>query len=159
MPIFESDSHKLAQYVKKHKAEKGLWASFDSYIISLLKAYYGEGASKENDFGFEWLPRVTGDHSHFGYWLDMADGKLDGLFVMGQNPAVGAPNAKLERMALRKLKWLVVRDMVETETATFWRDSPEVMSGELNPDDIGTEIFFFPAASHVEKDGTFTNTQ
>ena len=90
MPFFESDSHKLAQYVKKHKAEKGLWANFDSYIISLLKAYYGEGASKDNDFGFEWLPRVTGDHSHFGFWLDTAGGKLDGLFVMGQNPVVGA---------------------------------------------------------------------
>ena len=113
MPIFESDSHKLAQYVKKHKAEKGLWASFDSYIISLLKAYYGEGASKENDFGFEWLPRVTGDHSHFGFWLDMADGKLDGLFVMGQNPGVGAPNARLQRKALANLKWLVVRDTNE----------------------------------------------
>ena len=89
----------------------------------------------------------------------MADGKLEALFVMGQNPAVGAPNAKLERTALKNLKWLVVRDMVESETASFWKDSPEVMSGELNPDDIGTEIFFFPAAAHVEKDGTFTNTQ
>ena len=89
----------------------------------------------------------------------MADGKLEGLFVMGQNPAVGAPNAKLERTALAKLKWLVVRDMVETETATFWRDSPEVVSGELDIDTIGTEVFFMPAASHVEKEGTFTNTQ
>ena len=48
---------------------------------------------------FNWLPRVTGDHSHLGYWLDMAEGKIEGLFVMGQNPAVGAPNARLERKA------------------------------------------------------------
>ena len=58
-----------------------------------MKAYYGDTATKENDWGFDWLPRVTGDHSHFGYWLDMQDGKMDGLFVMGQNPAVGASNA------------------------------------------------------------------
>jgi formate dehydrogenase major subunit len=153
------DDESLEAYIKKHQSPKGWWYNIDKYIVSLLKAYYGDGATKSNDFGFAWLPKLTGDHSHFGYWLDMADGKLEGLFVMGQNPAVGAPNAKLERTALRKLKWLVVRDYVETETATFWKDSPEVMSGELNPDDIATEIFFFPGASHVEKAGTFTNTQ
>jgi formate dehydrogenase major subunit len=69
---------------------------------------------------------------------------------MGQNPAVGSPNGKLERAALGKLQWLVVREMVETETAAFWQD---------DPDGIDTEVFFFPAASHVEKSGTFTNTQ
>jgi len=89
----------------------------------------------------------------------MADGKMEGLFVMGQNPAVGAPNGRLERKALAKLKWLVVRDMVETETASFWYDSPEVKRGELDPKQIETEVFFFPAAGHVEKEGTFTNTQ
>ena len=89
----------------------------------------------------------------------MADGKLEGLFVMGQNPAVGAPNARLERKALSKLKWLVVRDMVEIETATFWLDSPEIANGELRTEEIDTEVFLFPAASHVEKAGTFTNTQ
>ena len=159
LPMPKEDEVSLESYLARHKCATGWWFNIDKYIISLLKAYYGDSATKENDFGFGLLPRLTGDHSHFGYWLDMADGKLEGLFVMGQNPAVGAPNAKLERTALRKLKWLVVRDMVETETATFWLDSPEVFNGELNPDEIGTEVFFFPAASHVEKDGTFTNTQ
>ena len=159
MPFFEKDSNDLQGYIKKHKARTGLWASFDKYIISLLKAYYGDAATKENDFGFNWLPRVTGDHSEYGYWLDMADGKLEGLFVMGQNPAVGSANGRLERKALAKLKWLVVRDMVETETASFWYDSPETRRGELSPDTIATEIFMFPAAGTAEKPGTFTNTQ
>lgn len=159
MPFFEADSHKLKDYLKKHSARTGLWSNFDKYFVSLMKAYYGEDATKENDWGFNWLPRVTGDHSHFGYWLDMADGKLDGLFVMGQNPAVGASNGRLERKALSRLKWLVVRDMVETETASFWYASPEVERGELSPDTIGTEIFLFPAAGTAEKEGTFTNTQ
>ena len=145
----------LASYIKRNRSPKGWWFNIDKYIVSLLKAYYGAAAKKTNDFGFGWLPRLTGDHSHMGYWLDMADGKLEGLFVMGQNPAVGGPNAKLERTAMRNLKWLVVRDMVETETATFWRDAPEAS----DPAAIGTEVFFFPAASHVEKEGTFTNTQ
>jgi formate dehydrogenase major subunit len=159
MPFFEADSRNLKSYSKKHKQRTGLWASFDKYFISLMKAYYGDAATKDNDYGFHWLPRVTGDHSHFGYWLDMADGKVEGLFVMGQNPAVGASNGRLERKALSKLKWLVVRDMVETETASFWYQSPEVQGGELSPETIGTEIFLFPAAGTAEKEGTFTNTQ
>ena len=159
MPFFEADSHKLKDYFKKHKTRTGLWSGFDKYFISLMKAYYGESASAANDWGFHWLPRVTGDHSHFGYWLEMADGKVEGLFVMGQNPAVGASNGRLERKALAKLKWLVVRDMVETETASFWYDSPETRTGELSPETIGTEVFLFPAAGSAEKEGTFTNTQ
>src|SRR5205085_1839367 len=61
--------------------------------------------------------------------------------------------------ALTRLKWLVVRDMVETETASFWLDSPEVQRGELRTEDIATEVFLFPAAGTAEKAGTFTNTQ
>jgi formate dehydrogenase major subunit len=161
MPAFGAESTSLDAYVVRHRSEAGWWANFDKYSVSLLKAWYGDAADRRNDFGFGWLPRISGDHSHFGYWLDMADriGRLEGLFVMGQNPAVGAPNARLERRALANLKWLVVRDLVETETATFWLDSPEIHRGELQTDRIDTEVFFFPAAAHAEKDGCFTNTQ
>lgn len=159
MPFFEQDSKTLANYIAKHKTRTGLWSGFDSYFISLMKAYYGAAATAENEYGFNWLPRVTGDHSQLGYWIDMQDGKLEGLFVMGQNPAVGASNGKLQRSALGKLKWLVVRDLVETETASFWYASPEAVSGELPPEKIGTEVFLFPAAGTAEKAGTFTNTQ
>src|SRR4051794_10153768 len=160
MPTHNADGDgSLREWIDTHKSPKGWWYNIDKYIVSLLKAYYGDAATAANDFGFRWLPRLTGDHSHFGYWLDMADGKLEGLFVMGQNPAVGAPNARLERKALSKLKWLVVRDLVEIETATFWLDSPEIANGELRTEEIETEVFLFPAASHVEKAGTFTNTQ
>jgi formate dehydrogenase major subunit len=159
MPVFGRGSATLTDYVSLHRPRTGWWASFDKYIVSLLKAWYGRAAEAANDFGFGGLPRISGDHSHQGYWLEMADGHMDGLFVMGQNPAVGAPNAGLERRALGQLKWLVVRDLVEVETATFWRDSPEVRSGELTSDQIATEVFFFPAAGHAEKDGCFTNTQ
>ena len=159
MPKFGEESKTLGNFIEKYKARTGWWNNFDKYMVSLLKAYYGEAATAENDFGFNWLPRVTGDHSHQGYWLDMMDGKMEGLFVMGQNPAVAGPNSGMERGALAKLKWLVVREMVETETASFWYDSPEVLRGETRPEDIQTEIFLMPAAGHAEKDGTFTNTQ
>jgi formate dehydrogenase major subunit len=87
------------------------------------------------------------------------DGALDGMFIMGQNPAVGSQNAGLQRRALASMKWLVVRDLSEIESATFWKDSPEVQSGELRTEDIQTEVFLMPAASHVEKEGSFTQTQ
>jgi formate dehydrogenase major subunit len=161
MPAFGPQSATLDAYLRMNRSDKGGWARLDAYIVSLLKAWYGDAAGAANDFGFGWLPRTTGDHSHFGYWLDMADRRqtIEGLFVMGQNPAVGAPNGRLERRALANLRWLVVRDMVEIETATFWLDSPEIKTGELRTSEIDTEVFFFPAAAHAEKDGCFTNTQ
>jgi formate dehydrogenase major subunit len=159
MPVFQRDAASLQDYIKYNKPKTGLWSNFDKYIVSFLKAYYGDSAQAENDFCFDYLPRVTGDHSHFGFWLDMADGKVEGLFLMGQNPGVAGANARLQRKALANLKWLVVRDMVETEPASFWYNSPEVERGELNTDTIATEVFLFPSAGVSEKEGTFTNTQ
>ena len=159
MPFFEDDSKALEKYIKKHSTEAGLWTKFDAFFISMLRAWYGDAATKENEWGFPWLPRVTGDHSELGYWIDMADGKIEGLFVLGQNPVIGAPNGRLQRKAMKNLKWMVVRDLIETETASFWKDSPEVERGELDPEDIGTEIFLMPAAGSAEKSGSFTNTQ
>ena len=47
----------------------------------------------------------------------------------------------------------MVRDLQLIETAEFWRDAPEIERGEVKPKDIATEVFFFPAAAHTEKDG------
>jgi formate dehydrogenase major subunit len=146
-------------YMKTNTAGAGFWANFPAYFVSLMRAWFDEHASRENDWCFQWLPAVTGDHSHMTTVADMADGKLEGYFVMGENPAAGSMNGALQRKGLQKLKWLVVRDFQLTETAEFWRTSPEVVAGEVDPEDIETEVFFFPAAAHTEKDGTFTNTQ
>jgi formate dehydrogenase major subunit len=159
MPHARPEDETLAGYLRRNGAERGWWHNLDRYMVSLLRAWYGDAAGPEQQWGYPLLPRVDGDHSHQGYWLEMAAGKLEGLFVFGQNPAVGAPNAALERRALGRLQWLVVRDLVETEVASFWYDSPEVASGELEPGALATEVFLLPAAGHAEKDGTFTNTQ
>ncbi len=149
----------LQHYLDRYTKKTGLWSNYPKYLVSILKAYYGKNATAENDFGYAWLPKLTGNHSFFEYLYDMLDGKMEGMFIMGQNPAVGAPNARLQRKALTKLRWLVVRDMVEVESANFWSESPEIERGELKPEEIETEIFFFPAAGHAEKEGAFTNTQ
>jgi formate dehydrogenase major subunit len=149
----------LAAYLEKQTKKGGFWGHMDAYLISLLKAWWGEAATADNDFCYGYLPRISGDHSTYRTTLDMVDGKVKGFFLLGENPAVGSSNSRLQRLALAKLDWLVVRDLVEIESASFWYDAPELDSGELRTEDIGTEVFFLPAAAHVEKAGSFTNTQ
>src|SRR5207302_5034359 len=126
---------------------------------SQLKAWYGDEATEANDYAYDYLPKIIGDHSHLPMFVHMMEGTIKGFFVMGQNPAVGGQNASYQRQALAKLDWMVVRDLYETETASFWKDSPEVKSGQLKPADIKTEVFFLPAAAVAEMEGSFTNSQ
>ncbi len=159
MPRTGAGHDTLAGWIARNKKKGGLWNHIDAYMRSLLRAWYGVASNEANDHGFAFMPRLTRDHSHFSFFTEMMDGKLEGLFVMGQNPAVGAQHARLERKALSRLKWLVVRDLVEIETASFWYDSPEVRRGELRTEEIETEVFLLPCAGHAEKEGAFTNTQ
>jgi formate dehydrogenase major subunit len=149
----------LDEYAEQNAPPAGYWANMRAYTVSLLKAWWGDAATPENDFCFEHLPRLTGDHSYYTTLAGMVDGQVKGFFVMGENPTVGAANGRYNRQALRNLDWLVVRDLVEIETAAFWHDAPEIQTGEVTPQDIATEVFFMPGASHVEKKGSFTNTQ
>jgi formate dehydrogenase major subunit len=159
MPRGDGSEETLRDYLAHQTKPTGLWNNYPNYFISLMKAYYGKSATAENNFGYSWIPKLTGNHSFFEYLYDMADGKMKGMFMMGQNPAVAAANSRFQRTSLSKLEWLVVRDMVEIEGATFWYDSPEIERGELKAEEIETEVFFFPAAGHAEKEGAFTNTQ
>jgi formate dehydrogenase major subunit len=149
----------LEKFAELNGPTTGAWGELQAYMTSLLKAWWGTAATAENDFCFNHLPRINGDHSNYATMLRMLDGEVKGFFAVGENPAVGSANGKLQRLAMAKLDWLVVRDTNMIETATFWCDSQEVESGELVPEEIATEVFFMPAAAHTEKDGTFTNTQ
>jgi formate dehydrogenase major subunit len=149
----------LGTYLDDIRLPGGFWGNVDAYMVSLLKAYFGDAATPDNDFCFGYVPRLTGDHSTFPTVLGMLDGSVKGFFLVGENPAVGSANGGLHRKAMANLDWLVVRDLVEIESATFWRDGPEIQTGELQTDKIRTEVFLLPAAAHTEKDGSFTNTQ
>jgi formate dehydrogenase major subunit len=158
MPHAEQDTDYRA-YLENHSGSTGWWGHFDAFFTSQLKAFWGEHATEANDFCFDYLPKIDGDHSTYQTAFDMYDGKVKGFFLFGENPGVGSAHAKLQRLALAKLDWLVVRDFFEIESAAFWKDAPEIETGELVTEEIGTEVFLLPAASHVEKDGAFTNTQ
>jgi formate dehydrogenase major subunit len=158
MPHAHADED-LDAFIEGERADKGYWAEMRSYMVSLLKAWWGPAATPENDFCFDYLPRLTGSHSTYETVHAQLDGVCTGYFLMGENPAVGSADGKLQRMGMANLDWLVVRDFSLIESATWWKDGPEIESGELSTEDIKTEIFFLPAAAHTEKDGSFTNTQ
>ncbi len=149
----------VAEYLKTETIPTAYWANTPKFFVSYLKSMYGDAATADNDFGFAWHPRIWGDHSHMPMMIAMAEGRVKGMFAMGQNPAVGGQNASYQRAALAKLDWLVVKDNFETETAAFWYKAPEVQDGSTKPEDIQTEVFFFPSAQVAEMDGSFTNTQ
>ncbi|MDA8371176.1 MAG: molybdopterin-dependent oxidoreductase [Nocardiopsaceae bacterium] len=148
----------LDTFIRASAARKGFWSNMRDYTVSLLKAWWGEEATADNDFCFDYLPRITGSHSTYDTVMAQINGECKGYFLMGENPAVGSANTRAQRFGMAELDWLVVRDFSLIESATWWQDGPEIESGEMRTEDIGTEVFFFPAASHTEKSGTFTNT-
>ena len=127
------------------------------YVVSLLKAWWGEQATSDNDFAFAYLPKVGGGFQGQGYSFlplthAMLAGEIKGLFCFGQNPAVGGANARLIRAGLDKLDWMVVADLFEHETAGFWKRPG------ADPAKIPTEVFVLPACSGVEKEGSIVNS-
>ncbi|WSA84421.1 molybdopterin-dependent oxidoreductase [Micromonospora sp. NBC_01796] len=159
LPMPHAHRHgSLDDFIAGDAARKGFWANMRAYTVSLLKAYWGPSAQPENDFRFDYLPRINGSHSAYDTTLEQIEGNCKGYFLLGENPAVGSANARMQRLGMANLDWLVVRDFSLIESATWWKDGPEIESGELSTEQIGTEVFFMPAATHTEKSGSFTNT-
>lgn len=148
----------LAEWLAEETQPSGYWANTPKFMVSYLKSMYGAAATRDNNFGYDWHPKIIGDHSHMPMFVAMNEGRVKGMFCIGQNPATSL-NAKLERSGLRQLEWLVVKDNWLHETANFWKTAPEVRAGEVASTDINTEVFFFPSSQVAEYDGSFTNTQ
>ncbi len=139
------------------------WSNTSKFFVSLLKAYYGDNATRDNDYGYDFLPKIgEKDNYSWGFFFDrMNRGGLEGLISFGMNPVANGPNTVKMLSALAKLKWMIVVENFETETAAFWKASE--LAGEYYPGapdaaDIDTEVFLLPAACFAEKDGTFVNS-
>jgi formate dehydrogenase major subunit len=162
LPMPKAGTHDtFREYVEAvgSKKQKGFSANSDAYTISLLKAWWADAAREDNDWAYDYLPRLTGPHGTYQTVTAMLADEVEGYFLLGQNPAIGSANGRMQRLGMSHLKWLVVRDLNLIESATWWKDGPEIASGELRAEDIETEVFFLPAATHVEKAGSFTQTQ
>ncbi len=150
----------LATYIDKNTPKTkeprsvNWWSNRNKYITSYLKAIYGEAATKDNDFGYSWLPKI--DVGQNASWLMIFDkmfkGDFEGFFAWGQNPACSGANSNKTRQAMTKLKWLVNVNLFDNETGSFWRGPG------MNPKDIQTEVFMLPCCSSMEKQGSIANS-
>jgi len=148
----------LRDYLTTETLPTSYWANMPKFLVSYFKSMYGAAATPENDFGYDWHPKILGDHSHMAVMAAMDEGKVRGMLCVGQNPATSL-NGSAQRRAMRKLEWLVVKDNWLTETATHWHSAPEIKDGDVKIEDSKTEIFFFPSTQMAEYQGSFTNTQ
>ncbi len=140
----------LQDYLEKETPATSYWSNKPKFLISLLKAWWGDHATAENDFAFDYLGKVESASNH--YWIPLFEamhaGTVKGAWLLGQNPAVGGPNSRFEREALEQLDWMVVQEIFQTETVGFWRE-PGKKSSEIK-----TEVFVLPAADAMEKEGS-----
>lgn len=128
------------------------WSNTPKYMTSLLKAYWGEAATENNDFCYDYLPKRSGNYSYIKLMERLQQGGFEGMIFMGTNPIVGGPDVNAIASGMDKLKWLVAVDLWETESSVFWK-RPGV-----DPQTIPTEVFLLPAASSVEKEGSISNS-
>ena len=135
------------------------WSNTDRFMVSQLKAFYGDAATKSNEFGYGLHPRLpAGENWSWAYIFDaMYRGQVEGFIDFGMNPVANGPHSRKVIEALSHLKWMVVAENFDQETASFWR--PDILETVgKKPQDVQTEVFLLPAANFAEKDGTFTNS-
>jgi formate dehydrogenase major subunit len=149
----------LADYNKTTPASKdprsaNWWKNRPKYIASFLKSMYGDKATKENDFGYAWMPKLdpTQDASWLNLFDEMYKGTFTGFFAWGMNPACSGAHAGKVRQALAKLDWMVNVNVFDSETGSFWKGPG------MNPKKIKTEVFQLPCAASMEKEGSISNS-
>ncbi len=131
------------------------WSNTPKFAVSFLKAMYGDKATKENDWAFNYLPKIDRKFSWVEQWDAMYNGKLKGLISFGMNGVAIGPNSQKNIDGLKKAEWLVVCDIYPEETSSFW-ESPGITDDEKKK--INTEVYRLPGAGFAEKDGTFVNS-
>jgi formate dehydrogenase major subunit len=131
------------------------WSNTPKFVVSFLKAMYGPAATKENDFAFNYLPKIDRNYSWVNIWNDMYEGKVKGLFAFGMNGVMIGPDSNKNIDALKKADWLVVCEIYPDETSEFWR-APGITADEQKQ--INTTVYRLPGAGFAEKDGSFTNS-
>jgi formate dehydrogenase major subunit len=137
-------------------AQINYWYNYSKFHTSLLKAWYGKAATAENDFCFDWLPKVDQVYDGLRAFDRMDQGLMTGYVCQGFNPLASFPNKAKISSALSKLKFLVVMDPLTTETSEFWQNHGEF--NEVKPEDIQTEVFRLPTTCFAEEEGSLVNS-
>jgi formate dehydrogenase major subunit len=144
----DHDLPTLEDYAKKYGTFRA------KFVVNALKAWFGDAATPENDFGYGWLMKKNGkaNYSIFKMLENAHAGNMKLMYVMGQNPMVTNPNLNFVHASLAKLEMLVVQELWETETAAFWQRPGS------DPKAIQTEVILLPGSYFMEKEGTISGS-
>lgn len=150
----DSARSSLRKWLEGETYSDGYYTNKPKFLVSFLKEWFGDAATVENDYGYDWLPKVPSspDFTIMSTFELMDQGIIKGYFNWGMNPCHSAPNASFVRKSMAKLDWLVVADQVITESASFWK------APDMKPEEINTEVYFLPCALIYEKPGTIANS-
>jgi formate dehydrogenase major subunit len=144
---------------KPAKAQKwdsmNYWGNTPKFAASFMKALYGDAASKQTDWAYDYLPKVDRNYSWVQLWDNMYNGIVKGIFAFGMNGVAIGPDSRKNIDALKKADWLVVGETYPDETSEFWK-SPGITADDQKK--IQTTVYRLPCAGFAEKDGTFTNS-
>lgn len=138
------------------KGQVNYWSNYPKFFVSLMKAFYGDNASAENDWGFDWLPKWDKGYDVLQYFEMMHQGEVNGYICQGFNPVASFPNKNKVIASLSKLKFLITIDPLITETTTFWQNHGE--ANDVNPASIATEVFRLPSTCFAEENGSIVNS-
>jgi formate dehydrogenase major subunit len=132
------------------------WQNLDKFVVSLMKAWWGDAATAENNWAYDYLPKLDKLYDMLQTFELMSQGKINGYICQGFNPLAAAPNKAKMNLSLAKLKYLVVMDPLATETSEFWRNFGE--HNDVDPARIQTEVFRLPTSCFAEEEGSLTNS-
>jgi len=132
------------------------WQNYGKFFVSTMKAWYGDAATVENNWCFDWLPKLDKGYDILQVFENMHQGKVNGYICQGFNPLASAPCKIKISGAMAKLKYLVVIDPLATETSEFWQNHGEY--NDVDPTKIQTEVFRLPSTCFAEEDGSLVNS-
>jgi len=132
------------------------WQNYNKFYVSLMKAWWGDAATAENRWGYDYLPKLDKDYDMLQSFELMNQGKMNGFICQGFNPLAAAPNKAKMNASFAKLKFLVIMDPLVTETSEFWRNFGE--HNDVDPTKITTEVFRLPTTCFAEEDGALVNS-
>jgi formate dehydrogenase major subunit len=160
MPM--EDDPDLATYLAKRTpkplrpGQMNYWQNYAKFFVSLQKAWYGAAATKDNDWAYDYLPKLDRVYDVLAVFELMAQGKLNGYVCQGFNPLASFPDKAKLIQGFSKLKYLVIIDPLETETSVFWRNRGGL--NDVETASIGTEVFRLPSTCFAEEDGSLVNS-
>jgi formate dehydrogenase major subunit len=133
------------------------WQNYKKFFVSFQKSMWGDAATADNNFAYDWLPKLdVPAYDVLRAFELMHEGKMNGYFCQGFNPLLSFPNRKKITAALSKLKFLVVMDPLQTETARYWQNHGE--HNDVDPSKIQTEVFELPTTCFAEDTGSLVNS-